>query len=694
MRKLEKTSRLIAALSIAGLAACSEPAQEQSAVEEVSVEVVAVPSEPLPLYADAEVLAGACDEAYASLERGFQNLETADAPKTVDGYLTQYDDFSRQSYWAMVPFYFHSIVHPDTDVRESGMTCYQRLTEIPVKASLSRPIYDAAGQIDVSEEDVPTRRFMEELLRDFKLSGVDKDEETRKEIATLIDEMIEVGQAFDKVLRDDVRYAYVDSAEGLAGLPEDYIASHPAGEDGRIAISTRYPDYFPVMKYAENDDLRRDLRVAALQRGYPANVANLANLLEKRQELATILGFENHAELSMIDYMIGNPERAQTFIDDVSAAARPAGEAELSMLLARARQIDPEAEKVNPWQISYLSEKVRQELFDFSSADAREYFPYQMIKSGIFDLTQEMFQVEFRKWEAPVWHESVEAYEVLEGGKVIGQFYLDMHPRKGKGQHASHYTLRIGIDGKQLPLSALVTNFPGGDGGPGLMEHGDALTFFHEFGHLLHNMFSGTQGWHDISGMDMERDFVEAPSQMLEEWFWDLEVLQRIARNQDGEPIPADLVAKMNQARNFGEGLGTSGQMTLAAMSLAYHLADAETLDLVGVEKEIMEKYSLFGYTGGVYRFASFGHLNGYSSNYYQYMWSQTIADDLFTRFKADGLTNQATARAYRDSILASGGSRPVDEAIEEFLGRPFTVDAFMKKLTNATEVNRQLADQ
>jgi thimet oligopeptidase len=257
--------------------------------------------------------------------------------------------------------------------------------------------------------------------------------------------------------------------------------------------------------------------------------------------------------------------------------------------------------------------------------------------------------------------------------------------RVDKYKHAAQYTIVNGVRGRQLPVAALVCNFPGGKpGDTGLLEHHDVVTLFHEFGHLLHGLFAGRQRWIGTSGISTEWDFVEAPSQMLEEWAWDLNVLRRFARHCDtGEPIPADLVTRARRARDFGKGVHVRQQMFYAILSLHLHDRDPAGLDTTQVVRELQDEYSMFRYVEGTHFHASFGHLEGYSALYYTYMWSLVIAKDLLRQFPAD-LFDRGVARRYRECILDAGGTAPAAELVEKFLGRPFDFAAFEVWLESA----------
>ena len=269
---------------------------------------------------------------------------------------------------------------------------------------------------------------------------------------------------------------------------------------------------------------------------------------------------------------------------------------------------------------------------------------------------------------------------MFDGGKLIGQFYFDTHPRAGKYNHANVVPIRMGIEGRVTPVAALVTNFPAGDHKTGLMEHRDVETFLHEYGHLLHVIFSGKQAWEQANMGSIEWDFIEAPSQMLENWVWDYDTLSRFAVDESGNKIPRDLVEKMNKSRYFLEAFSDRRQFGLANASLAYYSGPPEA-DLAAEFARASDQYSLIPTLAGTHTEASFGHLNGYSAFYYTYSWSKTISLDLFTRFDRDGLRNQATARDYRMKVLAAGGSKPAATLVQSFLGRPLSTDAYRARL-------------
>ena len=578
----------------------------------------------------------------------------------------------------------YSNVHPNKEVRSAAEVCEQRFVEVSTDIGLSRTIYDQLQHVDSAKLSLTDKRYLDHLLRDYHRSGVDKDQATRDKIKQLSEEINLVGQQFDKNYREGGKKIEVNSVKELKGLPQDFIERHKPNAEGKIILTTDSPDYMPIMQYAKNDALRERMYRTYRDMAYPDNKVVLEKLMTKRYALAKILGYPDFATFVTEDKMIKSPQNAQEFIDKVSALATPRAEEEYQVLLKRLKKINPQATKVNDWQKMYLQELIKKEKYQVDAQQIRQYFPFAKVQQGIFDLTQTMFGVTIRPWQTESWHPSVKAFEIMDNNQVIGRFYLDMHPREGKYKHAAQFGIQSGIKGVQLPIAALVCNFPGGENPNELMEHSDVETFLHEFGHLLHTLFSGEHERVAFSGTRTEWDFVEAPSQMLEEWVWDAETLASFARNQKGEVIPTSLVKKMRAGRDFGRGLWTKHQLFYAATSLNVYNKNPAEIDLDKLTATIQATYSPFGYVDGTHFYASFGHLNGYSAIYYTYMWSLVIASDMFSEFEKQGLRNPEIAQRYRRMVLAPGGSKDAADLVQDFLGRPFSFEAFTKNLEKA----------
>ncbi len=570
--------------------------------------------------------------------------------------------------------------NPDAAVRDAADAAQQAVDKVLTELSLDRAVYDRLAALDVSAQDDATRHFVTRTLRDFRRAGVDRDEATRSRVRELQEELVTIGQAFGRNIRVDTRSVALPP-QALAGLPEDFIRAHPAGDDGLVRITTDYPDLFPFLSYATDGAAREQLWRVNRQRGYPANVEVIRELIGKRHELATLLGYPNWAQYVTEDKMIGSERAAGEFIARISAAATQRAAADYATLLARKRVDQPDADEVLPWDASYLQDRVKAEQLDFDSQSVRPYFEYQAVKAGVLDLVGELFAVVFTaRPDLPTWHPEVDVYDVTDAadGSLVGRIFLDMHPRADKYNHAAMFQLTAGKRGRRVPECALVCNLPRPGAEPALLSHTDVVVFFHEFGHLIHHIFAGHTRWAGISGISTEWDFVEAPSQLLEEWVRDQGTLARFARHyQTGEVLPADAVRRLRAADEFGKGLFVRQQMSYAALSLELYRRDPAGLDPLAVERETMEAHTPYRYVDGTQMHLSFGHLDGYSAIYYTYMWSLVIAKDLFTVFDAAGLLSGETAAAYRQKVLAPGGSRPAAELVSDFLGRPYRFDAY-----------------
>ena len=575
-------------------------------------------------------------------------------------------------------------VHPDEAMRHAASTCESDADRVVTELSLDREVYAALADLDFSSADAATRHYAARALRDFRRAGVDRDEATRARIKVLREELVTLGQQFGANVAGDVRTIEMAPSD-LDGLPDDFRRAHPPGPDGTVALTTSNTDYQPFLTYATSSSAREAFWRLYRQRGHPKNLPVLERMLEARRELAGLLGFETWADYITGDKMIGSRENAATFIDRIASAAERRAAADYARILARKQRDEPDATRVDAWDSTYLQETVKAEAYDFDSQAVRPYFEYGRVKQGVMDLAGRMFGITFRAVpDAPVWHPDVEAFDVLEGNRPLGRVYLDMYPRENKYTHYAQFTLTNGKAGHTLPEGVLVCNFPRPGAEPALLQHSDVETLFHEFGHLLHHTFGGHTRWAGISGVATEWDFVEAPSQMLEEWVWRPDALQPFARHYEtGEPIPAALVERMRAADEFGKGLFVRQQMFYAATSLELHSRDPRTLDTTEVVAELQNKYTPFRFVDGTYFETSFTHLDGYSAIYYTYMWSLVIAKDMFTVFERDGLLDPAVAARYRRTVLEPGGSKPAAALVEDFLGRPYDFTAYEEWLNS-----------
>jgi len=626
----------------------------------------------------------------------------AAAPPTVDDTLVRYNQLLTAASASNALAGLMSEVHPDEVIRDAARECEQEVSRFYSHLALDREVYDALAAVDVSGADPDTRRFLARTLRDYRRDGVDKPPEVRARLKLIDEELTKLGQSFSKNISEDVRAIEITDPARLAGLPADFIAAHPPDAGGKIRITTDYPDFTPFMTYAADDELRRQLYVAFRSRGDRTNEATLRDILKLRAEKAGLLGFANWADYITADKMIGSGTNAAEFLDKVWKLAAPRAEQDYQELLRQLQAVrstgstgspaspGPGPTEVADWQKTWLENLVKRERYEVDASWVRQYFPYDRVLAGLLDVTAEIFDIAYVEVsDADRWHPSVVVYDVVRGTTKLGRIYLDMHPRDGKYKHAAQFPLKDGVRGVQLPEGVLVCNFPVPEratatrpASAGLMEHEDVVTMFHEFGHLMHHVLGGHQRWITQSGVSTEWDFVEAPSQMFEEWAWRYDTLARFARHHEtGAVIPKDLVDKMRRADKFGLGTTTVQQIFYASISLGFHRADADTLDQLTEVQRLQKRYTPFAYVPGTCFHMSFGHLVGYSAMYYTYQWSLVIAKDLLTPFEASGLMATDVTYAYRDKVLAPGGSRDAAELVRSFLGRDYDFRAYERFL-------------
>lgn len=629
---------------------------------------------------DAASFSALVDRQLEGARRGLDALLALPEDATAEQVAVAFDGIGREVGEISGLAELFSAVHPDEGVREAAEVASQRVSAFVTELNLHRGAYERFAGLSLgadTPEDV--RRYVEHAIRDYRRSGVDRDDATRERVRQLQEELIHIGQEFDRNIMTGGRTLRVaDGHAALAGLPADFLAAHPEDADGAVTLSTDQTDFFPVMLYADRDDVRRDLHREYNLRGYPENVEVLDRLLAKRHELANALGYEHWAQWACEDKMVKTAEAARAFAERVSSLARPVGEVEFADLVEELRSIDPAAERVEAWQSRYLSERVKRRKHSFDSQSVRPYFAYDRVRDGIIATTELLYGVRIAPAEggAP-WHESVECYDVFEGEQRVARFYLDMFPRADKFKHAAMFQMRSGVEGGALPEAALVCNFPQpSEGDPALLLHDQVTTFFHEVGHLLHHLFS-THRFHGFAGIACEWDFVEVPSQLYEEWAWSAGVLQRFATHHEtGEPIPAELVEKLRAAEEYGKGMNVMGQMMYALFALTLYDRDPAGVDPGELLEQLQKDLTFFEKVPGTAMQCSFGHLHGYSSNYYTYMWSLVISKDFASVFGED-LMDAGTAQRYRDTVLGRGGADDASALAAAFLGRESSFEAW-----------------
>ena len=621
------------------------------------------------------------NDRLAAAQKAIDEVVAVKDARTIENTLVPFDEAVHQLGSAQ---YFSGLmqqVHPDATFRDHATAMFQKAGAAATSLSLNQEVYKALQSLDVSKADPATRYYVQRQLLEFKLAGVDKDQTTRDRLKKLQDQLNEEQSIFDRNISDGQKTITINSVSELDGLPQDYIDRHKPSGDGKIQITTNYPDVLPALKFAKNAEFRKQIYEAFQTRAYPKNLDVLKQMMQTRYEIAQLLGYKSWADYNAADKMILKGQNIADFIQQVDSAAKPVAKREFSLLLEEKRKTDPKAAQIGDYELQYLQEEVRRAKYNFDSQSVRPYLPFDGVKKGILDTASKLFQLEFRQEkDVPSWDPTVETWDVFDHNKMTGRFYLDLHPRPGKYSHAEMVPVLDGIRNKQLPEAILVCNFPAPTADdPGLMEYADVVTFFHEFGHLMHWIVASQQ-WAGVSGLTMESDFVEAPSQMLEEWMRSPQVLASFARNyKTGEPIPAELVERMNRASAFGRGTWAMTQNEYTAVSYDLYRGNPQSTDPDAVTRQDVRRYTLLTQTPGTHMWASFTHLSGYSSAYYTYLWDKVIAEDFFMQFDKENLLAGDTPMRYRHVVLEPGGTMSANDLVKNFLGRPQNMTAFQR---------------
>ncbi|TGE22066.1 hypothetical protein E5K00_17595 [Hymenobacter aquaticus] len=581
---------------------------------------------------------------------------------------------------------------PDSAIRNQAQRSIAQISKYGNELELDEQLYRAVKDYSKTKEAQSLtgarKKYLTETVEDYERNGFALTAEKRKELQAINDKIGDLSLAFGANIAKDQGFLLVNAAD-MKGLPDDYVKSRPkAGDAYRIGLDG--PAYGTFMKYAESDALRKQLYTLYNNRAADKNLEVLKQLLIERQKKAQLLGYKTYAAYQTSSRMAKTPETVWAFETKLVDRVKQKSQQDLEELLVvkRAYTKDPAAKTINPWESSFYNNLLMKDKYQLDGEKVKEYFEVSKVVDGLFQTTQSLFALKFTEVKDPaVWHKDARMFEVQRDGKLIGRFYLDLFPRDNKYTHAACFGVTSGKatpKGYQLPQAVLLCNFNAPTPGkPALMSHAQVVTFFHEFGHVMHNLLT-TAELSSQSGTSVKRDFVEAPSQILENWAWNYDALKTFAKHyQTGEVLPKPLYDKMWAARNVGSGLAASQQILYGTLDMTLH----DKFDPNGPEtstdvvKRLQNQITPFAYLDGTNMQAAFGHLTGYGAGYYGYMWSKVYAEDMFSVFEKNGIMDQKTGLRYRDMILARGGTDEEYNLVKEFLGREPNQDAFFKSL-------------
>ena len=588
---------------------------------------------------------------------------------------------------------FLSQVATDAAIRETAHEYEERLdtfaTALGFREEISRAVRAYADSAEGRSLEGDAARLLAYELRDFRRNGMDLSPQKRRHVQERQERLVSLSIAFRRNI-DEYDDALLLSRDQLAGLPDSYIQGLRTEEvngETQYRVSLDYPELFPFLESADDGALREALFRKNHNKASETNLALLEEAVALRDDVATTLGYGSWADFVLEIRVAKTAHAVGDFLDDLERRVAFKARADMEVLReSRRGHLDGDA-PVQIWDWRYYTQRVLREEHRVDPFEVAEYFPLDAVLEGLFAVYQTLVGVRFLPHaEARPWHPDVRLFDIVDAREeqLLGHFYLDLHPRPDKFGHAAAFPLRNGrllADGTyQRPISAMVANFTKPTAvSPSLLRHSEVITLFHEFGHILHQTLTRSR-YLRFAGTHVERDFVEAPSQMLEHWCWQPDVLRSFTRHhRSGDPLPADLIDRMVAAKNVSSGIATLRQIYFARLDLAYH-GPGQRKDTDAIAREL-HPITGFPFVIDTHFQAGFGHLFGYDAGYYGYLWSKVYGDDMFTRFEQGGLHDPALGRDYRRMILERGGAEDGDALVREFLGREPTPNAFLRDL-------------
>ncbi len=580
-----------------------------------------------------------------------------------------------------------------------------RVTEFWTRLGADERLYAKYKAVDTASLNPEQRQAHRNAMRNFVLSGADLEGAAKERFARIQERQAEISQKFSENALDATdAFAYYAGADELDDVPADVqqtalAAAKAEGKDG-YKLTLKMPCYLPVMQFATSSALRERLYRAYVTRASDQaegdatrfdNSAIIAEILALRREEAQLLGYANFGEVSVVPKMAQSPLEVTRFLRDLAVRAKPYALKDVADLRAFAAEhlalADPQ-----PWDWSFIGEKLKEARYAFSEQEVKQYFTAPKVLGGLFKIIETLFEVAIRKDSAPVWHPSVEFYRIERAGQLVGQFYLDQPARTGKRGGAwmddvRARWLRPDTGQLQTPVAHLVCNFADGvDGQPPLLTHDDVTTLFHEFGHGLHHMLTQVNE-RDVSGISgVEWDAVELPSQFMENFCWEWDVLKHMtAHVVTGAALPRALFDKMTEAKNFQSGLQTLRQIEFSLFDMLLHTEHDPAQDFMPLLRQVRDEVAVLPAPAFSRSVHTFSHIfaGGYAAGYYSYKWAEVLSADAYAAFEetadANGLPSIETGRKYRESILEAGGSRPAMESFKAFRGREPTLDALLR---------------
>jgi thimet oligopeptidase len=667
----------------------------------------------IPIY-DPSALSAAAEKALSDARRAFAAIENLPFEAlTAESVLEAWDRISITLEDAYGPVSILSSVHPDAAVRDAGDRAEIEESVFMTELFQNEQLFERVRRVE--PRTAAQRQLKKDLLEAFEDSGVALPRERRDRFKAISERLTELAQEFSRNIRENKTLLHF-TPEECAGLPQSYLDRVARDAEGNIVVGFDYPDYFPFMANAVNAEARKRYYIANTNRGTARNLEILDEIVALRKEIADLYDAPSYAHYVTKRRMVGNPETVARFLDEVKSAvveAELSDLRQLSEMKAELTGVAVEDASIERWDVTYFRERLREKRYAVDQEALREYFPTMPCVKWMLDITERLYGIQFREAVVPVWHDDVIYYDVDDAvtGERIGGIYLDLYPRDDKYKHAAAWPVRgVSRRAARKPISVLVTNFDRKG-----LTHSEVETLLHEFGHVMHGVLSRTE-YNEHSGTSVERDFVEAPSQMYEEWASRMESLALMRDHCTTCPlVDESLVQRIRDAKKFGSGIDYGRQLLYASYDMALASGGVASGEWGVGEKNSstqptptpdpreakdsshpplptphspslevwknMEGATPMGTIEGTAFPGTFDHIaSGYAAGYYGYMWAKVIALDLISAFGGD-LMNAATGRRFRELILARGSEEPARDLVEQFLGRPVSSEAFFAEI-------------
>ncbi|MEQ1876719.1 MAG: M3 family metallopeptidase, partial [Bdellovibrionia bacterium] len=635
-------------------------------------------------YKPGEIKA-ACDQAIADATAKLDQLAKLNSESfetsmmTFESVLADYSDLT-------TPLIFMAYVSTDEKLREEASGCEENVGKFGVSVFTRKDLYGALKKVVPQSAD--QKRLVSETLKAFEKNGLMLSDEKLKEVRLLKQTLAELESKFSSNLNNDTTTVNF-TAEQLAGVSQDFLEGLKKTADGKYIVTTKGPHYVHVTENAKNSETRKAMLMAYLNRAADKNPKLLEEAVTLRQKIATLMGYKTWADYRTDGRMALSGKAVATFLGGLQGKLSERNKADIAKLLAHKKTLDPQATKVDAWDINYLAYQVKKKEFTLDDEKIREYFPSDFVIKGMFEVYSTILGVDFiPETKAKVWQDSVKLYKIVDRatGEKVAYFFADLIPREGKYGHAAAFPLisgRLMKDGYTYPVASMVANMNAPVAGkPSLLNIDEVETLFHEFGHIMHQTLTKAP-YASLSGTAVAQDFVEAPSQMLENWVWDSAILNKISGHykNTSQKLPTDMLEKILAAKDFNQGYFYTRQLFLGIMDLTMHTANGAVDTTVLHDLLYKEIIGIEPLKGNHFN-GTFGHLmGGYDAGYYGYLWSEVYAQDMFTIFKKNGLLDPKTGGRYRSIILEKGNMKEPLDLVRQFLEREPSNAAFYEKL-------------